>query len=89
MILSGRPDKDPGRNDESNDAPASRVAAAPANLIHSSSSDGVHLMVFERARAAKTAAAHRAADRDKDTGYESSGSSIPAVDPKMTAKSAG
>ncbi|KAI8676897.1 hypothetical protein LRP88_10089 [Fusarium phalaenopsidis] len=68
---------------------ASKAKATSANLTRSSSSDDVPLMARKKARAAKCAAARRAAKRDKDAGYESSGSnsSIPAVVSEKAAKS--
>ncbi|RSL56301.1 hypothetical protein CEP54_008899 [Fusarium duplospermum] len=86
---------DPGSDDEfypepsqrysvPKNASASRIATAPVNLTHSSSSDDIPLMLGKKARAAKAAAARQAAKEDGDAGYESSGSnsSIPAVSPK-------
>lgn len=67
---------------------ASKAKATSANLTHSSSSDDVPLMARKKAKAAKRAAAPRAAQRDEDAGYESSGSnsSIPAVIPEKVTK---
>lgn len=69
---------------------ASKAKASPANLTRSSSSDDVPLMARKKAKAAKRAVARRTAQRDEDPGYESSGSnsSIPAVVPEKSTKSA-
>ncbi|KAI8720759.1 hypothetical protein NCS52_00521800 [Fusarium sp. LHS14.1] len=69
---------------------ASKAKASPANLTRSSSSDDVPLMARKKAKAVKRAAARRASQRDEDPGYESSGSnsSIPAVVPEKSNKSA-
>ncbi|KAJ3468869.1 hypothetical protein MRS44_002934 [Fusarium solani] len=91
---------DPGSDDDFYPEPSKRASAlkvssaskaktTSANLTRSSSSDDVPLMARKKARAVKRAAARRAAMRDEDAGYESSGSnsSIPAVVSEKATKS--
>ncbi|KAM6539529.1 hypothetical protein FALCPG4_001324 [Fusarium falciforme] len=69
---------------------ASKVKAASANLTRSSSSDDVPLMARKKARAVKRAAERNKEAGYEDPGYESSGSnsSIPAVVSEKSTKSA-